>query len=136
GHTWQVSTLTFKTMKRFIKAILLSVASVLGTFSCDDYVDIDPLYSQDADNYFNSPADYDRALTGAYDLLQTSYLTLWIGEIASDNSIAGGESPTDTQGLHQIDEMEHGGVNQELRSIWRWMYAGITRVNYIFEHKD
>ena len=80
-------------MKRFIKAILLSVASVLGTFSCDDYVDIDPLYSQDADNYFNSPADYDRALTGAYDLLQTSYLTLWIGEIASDNSIAGGESP-------------------------------------------
>lgn len=123
-------------MKRFIKAILLSVASVLGTFSCDDYVDIDPLYSQDADNYFNSPADYDRALTGAYDLLQTSYLTLWIGEIASDNSIAGGESPTDTQGLHQIDEMEHGGVNQELRSIWRWMYAGITRVNYIFEHKD
>src|SRR5690606_32933003 len=42
----------------------------------------------------------------------------------------------DTQGLHQIDEMEHGGVNQELRSIWRWMYAGITRVNYIFEHKD
>lgn len=123
-------------MKNLLRTLLISISGTLITFSCDDYVDIDPLYVQDADNYFNSPADYDRALTAAYDLLQTSYLTQWIGEIASDNAIAGGESPTDTQGLHEIDAMTHGGVNQELRSIWRWMYTGITRVNYIFEHKD
>jgi hypothetical protein len=61
---------------------------------------------------------------------------LWIGEIASDNSIAGGESVNDTQGLHQIDNMSHGGVNNELRSIFRWNYTGITRVNYIMENKD
>lgn len=123
-------------MKNFINKILLLTTGLFVSISCDDYVDIGPQYALDADNYFNSPADYDKALTGAYDLLQTSYLTLWIGEIASDNSIAGGESTTDTPGLHQIDEMTHGGVNQELRSVWRWMYAGVTRVNYIFEHKD
>jgi hypothetical protein len=61
---------------------------------------------------------------------------LWIGEIASDNSIAGGESVNDSQGLHQIDNMTHGGVNNELRNILRWNYAGITRVNYIMENKD
>lgn len=123
-------------MKRFIKYFFVLTALVFSSQSCDDFVDIDPLYSQTADNYFNSPADYQRALIGAYDLLQTSYLSVWIGEIASDNSIAGGESVTDTEGLHQIDAMTHGGVNQELRSLWRWMYTGITRVNYMFEFEN
>ena len=49
-----------------------------------------------------------RALTGAYDLLQGMFVSYWIGDIASDNCIAGGESVTDTEGLHQIDNMSHG----------------------------
>jgi hypothetical protein len=69
-------------------------------------------------------------------MLQGSFMSLWIGEIASDNSIAGGESVNDSQGLHQIDNMTHGGVNNELRNIMRWNYTGITRVNYIMENKD
>lgn len=123
-------------MKNLLRTSILVVAGAFASISCDDYVDIDPQYTQDADNYFLSPEDYEKALTGAYDLLQTSYLNLWIGEIASDNSIAGGESVTDSEGLHQIDAMTHGGVNAELRSLFRFMYAGITRVNYIYEFKD
>lgn len=123
-------------MKKFIKYFFVLTALVFSSQSCDDFVDIDPLYAQTADNFFKSPTDYQRALIGAYDLMQTSYLSLWIGEIASDNSIAGGESVTDTEGLHQIDAMAHGGVNQELRSLWRWMYTGITRVNYMFEYEN
>lgn len=118
-----------------ISTLILTTVLFFAT-GCDDYVDIDPQYAIDADNYFITPEDYNKALTGAYDLLQTSYLSVWIGEIASDNSIAGGESTTDTEGLHQIDAMKHGGVNAELRNIWRYMYAGITRVNYIFEHRN
>lgn len=97
---------------------------------------VDPPYAQDAENYFQTPDDFDRALTGAYDMLQGSFLSFWIGEIASDNSIAGGESVNDSQGLHQIDNMTHGGVNNELRNVMRWNYTGITRVNYIMENKD
>jgi hypothetical protein len=123
-------------MKNFLKTSTILLCSLFITMSCDEYLNIGPQYTQDADNYFKSPADYSKALTGAYDLLQTSYLSVWIGEIASDNSIAGGESVTDTEGLHQIDNMTHGGVNNELRSLWRWNYTGITRVNYIYEFKD
>jgi starch-binding outer membrane protein, SusD/RagB family len=123
-------------MKNLFRTSIFVIISFFATISCDDYVDIDPPYAQDADTYFNSASDYEKALVGAYDLLQTSYLSLWIGEIASDNAIAGGESVTDSEGLHQIDAMTHGGVNAELRSVWRWMYAGITRVNYIYEFKD
>ncbi len=123
-------------MKNYYKTVILVVTFALVTVRCDDFVDVNPPYTLDAENYFLSESDYDRALTGAYDLLQTSYLDMWIGEIASDNSIAGGESVTDTQGLHEIDGMTHGVVNPELRSHFRFMYAGITRVNYIFENKD
>jgi hypothetical protein len=97
---------------------------------------VDPPYAQDAENFFQTPEDYERALVGAYDLLQSSFLTLWIGEIASDNAIAGGESVNDSKGLHDIDNMTHGGVNVELRNVLRWNYTGITRANYILEHKD
>jgi len=99
-------------------------------------LDLNPLYTQDAENYVETPVDYDRALIGAYDLLQSSFITVWIGEIASDNSIAGGESVTDTEGLHEIDNMTQDAVNNEIRSVFRWNYAGITRVNYLLENKN
>jgi hypothetical protein len=104
--------------------------------SCEKFLNVDPPYAQDAENFFQTPEDYERALVGAYDLLQSSFLTLWIGEIASDNAIAGGESVNDSKGLHDIDNMTHGGVNVELRNVLRWNYTGITRANYILEHKD
>jgi hypothetical protein len=123
-------------MKNIIRTLAIVAVGMFTSVSCDDALDEGAEYSLDAENYFKAPGDYERALVGAYDLLQTSYLDMWIGEIASDNSIAGGESVTDTESLHQIDSMMHGGVNQELRSLFRWMYAGVTRVNYIYEFKD
>lgn len=110
------------------------IAMTIG--SCENFLDVQPRYVQDAENYFNQPSDYEMALTAAYDLLQTSYLTQWIGEIASGNAIAGGESVTDTEGLHQIEGMTHNAVNNELRSIFRWNYAGIARVNYMMEFQN
>jgi hypothetical protein len=71
-------------MKNFFKTSIFVAATTFMSLSCDNYVDIDPEYSIDADNFFKSPTDYERALTGAYDLMQTSYLDVWIGEIASD----------------------------------------------------
>jgi hypothetical protein len=122
-------------MKKIISTSLFFLLVTLVT-SCEKFLNVDPPYTQDAENFFQTKEDYERALVGAYDLLQTSFMGLWIGEIASDNSIAGGESVNDTQGLHQIDNMSHGGVNSELRSIFRWNYTGLTRVNYIMENKD
>ena len=116
----------------------LGVLSVLFFVNsgCKKFLAVDPPYSQDAENFFATPEDYERALTGAYDLLQGSFYSQWIGEIASDNSIAGGESVNDSRGLHEIENMTHGGVNEDLRNVFRWNYAGLTRANYILEHKN
>ncbi len=122
-------------MKKLISTFLV-FALIIALPSCEKFLSVDPPYAQDAENFFQTPEDFERALVGAYDLLQGSFLTMWIGEIASDNAIAGGESVNDTKGLHDIDNMTHGGVNAELRSVFRWNYTGITRANYILEHQD
>ncbi len=122
-------------MKSLLKYIAVGIF-LLPVASCEDYLNVEPPYALDAENYFNSPQDYEMALIGAYDLLQGNFLDLWMGEIASDNSIAGGESVTDTEGLHEIDNMNHDAVNEELRSLFRWNYAGIARCNFIMEYKD
>ena len=122
--------------KSFLLISIFIIISLMSIYGCKKFLDLDPPYTQDAENYFLNQSDYELALIGAYDLLQASFISVWIGEIASDNTIAGGESVTDTEGLHQIDEMNHGGVNNELRSVFRFNYAGITRANYILENKD
>jgi hypothetical protein len=122
--------------KTTIKLTAIFSLAILLFAGCQKFLDVNPLYTQDAENYFETPVDYERALTGAYDLLQSSFITVWIGEIASDNAIAGGESVTDTEGLHEIENMSHDAVNNEIRNVFRWNYAGITRANYLLENKN
>ncbi|WP_452222699.1 RagB/SusD family nutrient uptake outer membrane protein [Lacinutrix chionoecetis] len=123
-------------MKTNIKYILLLLISVVTVISCsDDFVDVES-QNESSENYFNSEEDYQNALIGAYDLLQSTYLNVMLGEIASDNTLAGGESATDVPGIQQIDDMIHTPSNAQLRSIWGWMFAGVNRANYILEFQD
>ena len=87
-------------MKRIFKTTLVVTTVLVFISGCSKFLDINPPYTQDAENYFQNEEDYLRALTGAYDLLQGMFVSYWIGDIASDNCIAGGESVTDTEGLH------------------------------------
>jgi tetratricopeptide (TPR) repeat protein len=106
-------------------------------FSCSDEFTVrTPEYSIDSENYFNSEDEYNRALIGAYDLLQSTYLNVMLGEIASDNTNSGGESATDVVGFQQVDDMTHTPVNEDIYNIWRNMFAGVNRCNYIMEFKD
>ena len=125
-------------MKKYIFTTLAAITflSTLTTSCSDEFVDPAPAYSIDSENYFNSKTDYDNALIAAYDLLQSSYVNVLLGEIASDNTLCGGESPTDVIGFQQIDDMIHTPVNSNLRDIWNWMFAGVQRANYILEFQN
>lgn len=123
-----------KLYKRIIFTVVLTL-SVL-TFSCDDFVELTPEYSIDSENYFNSEDDYYLALVAAYDILQSTFLNAILGEIASDNTLCGGESATDVIGWQQVDDMIHTPVNSDLRDLWNWMFAGVQRTNYFMEFKD
>ncbi|WP_438961124.1 RagB/SusD family nutrient uptake outer membrane protein [Nonlabens sp.] len=121
---------------KLYKIYILLFFVALGINSCsEDYLDVE---SEDpnSENFFNSQEDYESALIGAYDMLQSSYINVMLGEIASDNTLAGGESASDVIGIQQIDDMIHTPVNQQLSDLWRWMYAGVNRANYIMEFQD
>ena len=115
--------------------IIFTLIAFIAISCSDDFVDVTS-ENVSADNYFNSEEEYQQALIGAYDLLQATYLNVMIGEIASDNTLAGGESANDVIGFQQIDKMTHTPVNQQLRDVWNWMFAGVNRANYILQFQD
>jgi len=127
-------------MKKYIfnKTTIAGLFTIaLFMFSCkDSFVEVAPEYSIDSENYFNSEDDYYMALVASYDLLQPSYANVILGEIASNNTLCGGESPTDVIGWQQVDDMIHTPTNSNLSDIWDWMFAGVQRTNYFMEFKD
>ncbi|MGQ2983984.1 RagB/SusD family nutrient uptake outer membrane protein [Flavobacterium sp.] len=124
-------------MKKRILTVIAAFTILSMSVSCgDDFVDRQQPYSIDSENYFNSEDDYQQALIAVYDILQPSYQNVLLGEIASDNTLAGGESATDVPGFQQVDDMTHTPINPEVKKIWDWMFAGINRANYILEFKD
>ena len=117
---------TMKTTRPFNRSRVLAFTLLFGALalSCsDDFVYVNS-ENQNSETYFNTEEDYQNALIGAYDMLQSSYINVMLGEIASANTLAGGESATDVIGIQQIDDMIHTPTNEQLRSIWSWMYAG------------
>lgn len=111
----------------------------LMVFSCSDsFVDVDSL-DENSEVFFNSETDYQLALVAAYDYLQTTSKFYQFAEIASDNTLCGGESATDSPYIQQIDDMIHSPVGQGdggLRTMWQWMYEAVNRCNYIMEFQD
>ncbi|MGA1227575.1 MAG: RagB/SusD family nutrient uptake outer membrane protein, partial [Tamlana sp.] len=123
-------------MKNFKTINILALLALFATFSCaDSFIDVDS-QDENSEDFFNTEEDYQKALIAAYDYLQATAQQFQVGEIASDNTLAGGESATDTPGIQEIDDMIHTPQNAQLRNIWTWMYTGVNRTNYIMEFKD
>ena len=105
-------------------------------FSCaDNWIDVKS-QDQNSEDFFNSEADYQAALVAAYDFLQATAEQFQTAEIASDNTLCGGQDANDTPGKQEIDDMIHTPVNGQLRNIWTWMYTGVNRANYIMEFQN
>jgi hypothetical protein len=122
-------------LNKIIEKCFLGILLITIISCSDDFIDVPPT-QENSEDYFNSEEDYQNALIGAYDLLQATYLNVMLGEIASDNTLAGGESATDVSGIQQVDDMIQTPVNAQLRDIWSWMFAGVNRANYIMEFQD
>jgi hypothetical protein len=122
-------------MKNLNIKYLVILILLLNTSCSDDFVDVNSSV-ENSEDYFNTQGDYEKALIGAYDLLQSTYLNVMLGEIASDNTLAGGESATDVTGIQEVDKMTHTPTNQQLRDIWGWMFSGVNRANYILEFQN
>ena len=119
-------------LKRFFA---IAIVAFMPLSCSDEFLDVDS-FEEDSENFFNTEQDYQNALIAAYDLLQSTYINVMLGEIASDNTLAGGESATDVPGIQEIDDMVHTPLNQQLQDMWGWMFSGVNRANYILEFKE
>ena len=92
--------------------IIYSLFTIFIMLSCsDDFVNVDP-QDPSSESFFNSEQDYQDALVAAYDYLQTTSKFVQFAEIASDNTLCGGESAIDSPYIQQIDDMIHSAVGQ------------------------
>jgi len=119
-----------------IKIWVLAAIIMVGQSCGESFLDVDPPNQISSETFFNTEDDYQQALIGAYDMLQSTYVNVLMGEFASDNTLCGGENANDVIGFQEIDDMTHSPANSNLQDLWNWMYAGVNRCNYIFEFQN
>lgn len=121
-----------------IKIITGIIALFMVSTGCEKFVDYDPVedYQITANDYLKTADDYQKMVVGVYTPLQWLYANPVIGDVASDNSVAGGENATDILGLQQIDDYTTNPNNSYLTEAWKSCYEGINRANYLHENKS
>ncbi len=118
-----------------IGAFLLLVSVVL--VSCKKWVDYNPKddFNITDQDYLKSESDYRSMAVAVYSPLQWLNQIVPIGDIASDNSVAAGESASDNLSLQQMDNFTHYPINSTLADLWQSSYEGINRANYLHQYK-
>lgn len=124
-------------MRKIKKIKYLLILLLVAFQGCDDFVEIDPI-GPVAENFFNTEEEYEAALIGAYDMLQTTFQANVIAVAASDDYGAGGDSFNYDQPVVQnVNLMIHTPADEvQLREIWRFMYGGLSRANYLLANEN
>jgi starch-binding outer membrane protein, SusD/RagB family len=105
---------------------------------CKKWVDFNPKdeYAITEADYLKTAADYNSMAASCYSPLQWQNQLVVVGDIASDNSVAGGENAADVLNLQQMDDYTITTNNGHLEDLWKVSYEGINRVNYLTQYKD
>lgn len=117
---------------------IVSLVTLITLFtSCKKWVDYDPHedFKITEQDYLKSESDYRTMAISVYTPIQWLNQTVPVGDIASDNSVSGGENSSDVLSLQQIDDFTHTPVNSTLTEIWQAAYEGINRANYMHQYK-
>ncbi len=124
-------------MKRELSTVVFLSVLVITLASCKKWVDYSPNedFKQTELDYLRAEADYRTMAVSVYTPIQWLNQSVVIGEIASDNSVAGGESASDILPLQQIDDMSHTANNSTLTELWQAAFEGINRANYLHQYK-
>jgi starch-binding outer membrane protein, SusD/RagB family len=127
-------------MKNIKKIIGLFIMMTLFA-GCSNYVDFDPHseYMVTEVDFLKTETDYRQMAVSCYSPMQwITHQPLIYGDLATTNSVAGGNSATDALIFQNIDDytLTPATQNAEAVNLWRFTYEGINRVNYMVQHKD
>lgn len=124
-------------MKNINTKILSLVLVCTMLTSCKKWLDYDPHedFKITAADYLKSESDYRTMAVSVYTPIQWLNQAVPVGDIASDNSVSGGENASDVLSLQQIDDYTHTPNNSTLTELWQAAYEGINRANYMHQYK-
>ena len=116
-----------------IKILALTMVTTLTLGGCNKILDVEPTQSISADEAIKDKTGVQRAIIGAYNILQSSgyYGRTYVinGDLASNNLIWTGT----TLSYGQVNNHTIPADNGIVESIWSAIYDGINRVNNILE---
>jgi hypothetical protein len=117
---------------------LIIMFSIL--IGCSDFIEFDPHdeYAVTEIDYLQTASDYETMAVSCYTPTQWLNQMVVIGDIASDNSVAGGENASDVLDLKYIDFYDYKQLanNSTLEDLWKSAYEGVNRANYLLKYKE
>ena len=128
-------------MKKIIFNLILLV-SLTGMYSCDKFLDIQPVSqgiavtNTSADSLvYKNDSELEAALSGVYDDFRNEYFSLDYfvnGDAQSDDAYAGADNPAN----FQIDEYAIDATNTNVSRDWEYLYGTIGKANAVFNNAE
>ena len=109
-------------------------ALLLSATSCNDWLKDETPGTTNFDDFFISGETATQAVNAAYTPLaweyNSTYFSEWfIGDIASDDALKGGQNTNDMADAYDIENFKTNANNTLLRDFYRAQYQGIQRCN-------
>jgi starch-binding outer membrane protein, SusD/RagB family len=126
-----------KTINIFIIAVITS----LFIAGCsEDFLDIKPAGKIDELSFFTDTANIDLMVSGIYNTFLYKegcdiydFYRWLLGDVASDLSENGGDSPTAWGEAYSFDDHSYNAESSTLKAIYGCMYNGISRASQVIE---
>jgi len=111
----------------------------MATFlSCSDIIEFDPHdeYEVTEADYLQTSSDYETMAVSCYTPMQWLNQLVVVGDVASDNAVAGGENASDVISLQHLDDLSRLVPNNStLSDLYLSAYEGVNRTNYLISYK-
>lgn len=128
-------------MRHSIKLIVLFVIACFSLVSCDNFLEEDPRDLVSPSNFFNTPAEFELAIVGLYNIYKDNSLHGKVGldryyengaDVIGPNRVFGQVEPTQS---YSLSESNIGAIDQGAGAplTWQNLYAIILNANTILE---
>ncbi|WP_046243316.1 RagB/SusD family nutrient uptake outer membrane protein [Hymenobacter terrenus] len=122
------------------KTFLGLAVLTLGLSSCKDFLTVVPKTERTTANFYNTAADFNTALVGAYSTFKHAGLygsgagsLIWLGEVSTDNTDYGFPRTGSSVNQFQIEDLTYQVGNDLFRDAWLGHYQGISRTNAVLD---
>lgn len=118
---------------RKIYKLLIALSILIGSVSCESFLDRDPEGWMSEDDYFKTPNAGYKSVVKCYQTLKSAYGYEWaraeIGNIATDESEKGGSDAGDRPFVADLAYGRATSANTSLTECWSVLYMGIANCN-------